>query len=331
LPVSYLFDVKALSPSDVWVAGHSAPDGRTNTPQVQVTHDGGSHWTPACLGVPAMGDTMAVHFTSPDDGWAMGWGWGAAGSANGHSFAAHTQDGGSSWSQATLPEGIAGLRDIAFTDKKHGFAVGAAQNAYPNDSVLLATDDGGATWKRSDLPGAGGVYAIDFADSAHGVIAGAGPDGHQILYTADGGASWQAATVPPGRGALHDIVLVDAERGFAVGDNAGILATMDGGRTWEKRVDTVEGGLMWGLTFSDPQHGWAVGGGTKGQVYGTTDGGTTWTYLSTTPGPSLQAVSFADAQHGFAIANQRPCLYSTTDGGVTWTGRALNGTVACTQ
>jgi photosystem II stability/assembly factor-like uncharacterized protein len=330
--VSYLFDVKALGPSDVWVAGHSAPDGRTDTPQVQVTHDAGSTWTPACLGVPAMGDTMALRFISPVDGWALGWGWGEAGSSNGHGFAAHTRDGGASWSQAALPDGIAGLRDVAFTDKSHGFAVGAAANAYPIDDVLLATTDGGATWQRRDLPVGGRVAAIDFADARHGVIAGSGAGGgHLILSTADGGDSWQVATVPPAGGALYDVVLLDADRGFAVGEKTGILATVDGGHTWEARLGTIEDGFLWGLSFSDPQHGWAVGGGVKGQVYGTSDGGMTWTHLATAPGPSLQAVSFADSEHGFAVANQRPCLYSTSDGGLTWTGRALTGTVACTQ
>jgi len=304
---------------------------------VQVSHDAGGSWTPACLGVPALGDARGVEFTSPNDGWTLGSGRGVRGASNGEAFAVRTTNGGASWSPAELPEGIAGLTDIAFVDKNHAFAVGSASATYPNpNAALLATDDGGATWRRQDLPVPGFVSAIDFADSRHRVIAGGGPDGHLILRTDDGGQTWEKAEVPAaqgttGRGTLHDVVLVDADHGFAVGDDAGILSTSDGGRAWEQRLATGHLPTLWILSFVDAQHGWAVGGLTKGEIFGTNDGGTTWTYLSTAPGPSLQAVSFADDLHGFAIANQRPCLYSTTDGGVTWTGRRLNGTAACTM
>ena len=137
--------------------------------------------------------------------------------------------------------------------------------------------------------------------------------------------------MPPGRGAVRDVVLLDAQRGVAVAENTGLLATADGGHSWEVRLPSTDDCCLWGMFFLDQQRGWVVGGGIHGQVYGTVDGGATWSHLATLPGPSLQAVSFADAAHGFAIANQRPCLYVTADGGVSWRGRRLDGKGECTQ
>jgi photosystem II stability/assembly factor-like uncharacterized protein len=58
----------------------------------------------------------------------------------------------------------------------------------------------------------------------------------------------------------------------------------------------------------------------QGLVYGTTDGGATWTAHDTGAAVILHAVSFSDAMHGFT-AGDGGTLLATDDGGKTWQPR----------
>src|SRR5579859_4086435 len=74
------------------------------------------------------------------------------------------------------------------------------------------------------------------------------------------------------------------------------------------------------LYFVDPSIGFSVNG--MGRIYGTTDGGQTFTKLLDQPGTYFRAVSFLDASHGFAanigtdyypgVTDTQP-LYETND------------------
>jgi photosystem II stability/assembly factor-like uncharacterized protein len=79
------------------------------------------------------------------------------------------------------------------------------------------------------------------------------------------------------------------------------------------------------LSFIDADHGWSING--LGRIYGTSDGGASWTKLLDQPGTYFRAVTFLDAQRGFAanigtdyfpgVTDEVP-LYRTADGGVSW-------------
>lgn len=69
----------------------------------------------------------------------------------------------------------------------------------------------------------------------------------------------------------------------------------------------------------DANTAFAVGGGT---IIKTTDGGQTWTKVSTSPGVALQSVYFLDANHGWAAGNYT--VVTTSDGGNTWTSTSVS-------
>ncbi|MEP0548117.1 MAG: FlgD immunoglobulin-like domain containing protein [Rhodothermales bacterium] len=65
-------------------------------------------------------------------------------------------------------------------------------------------------------------------------------------------------------------------------------------------------------SFLDPETGWIVN--PDGEIWGTTDGGTSWTFLDQVPA-YLRATVFVNEQHGFVgTLNQSNVLYETTDG-----------------
>src|SRR4029450_6482481 len=79
------------------------------------------------------------------------------------------------------------------------------------------------------------------------------------------------------------------------------------------------------IVFLDPAHGWLIN--TRGEVYGTEDGGLGWNRLGQFPqGVFPRSVGFADAQRGWVgnlniTAGQiQPdsSLFETTDRGRTW-------------
>ena len=103
--------------------------------------------------------------------------------------------------------------------------------------VILATNDGGNTWKTQDAGttnGAGQLGAVAFADTAHGwtvwgpVNANTAPT---ILATSDGGATWkeQDASSAGSSARLAAVAFVDATHGWTVGfggDESGVTGAV---------------------------------------------------------------------------------------------------------
>lgn len=128
--------------------------------------------------------------------------------------------------------------------------------------------------------------------------------------------------------ALHDVQLVGARLGWAVGDRGTVWRTVDGGQSWEFRSTPVIGSLR-SVCFLSDQIGWAVGGEVapysriaQGIVLGTTDGGQSWTVLARNGLPYLYHVSFFGLEEGIAVGsanNGFPTGVAVTrDGGKTW-------------
>jgi len=136
-------------------------------------------------------------------------------------------------------------------------------------SVILATSNGGATWKAQDVSGAGsGVLpeSVAFVDAMHGWAVGNG-----ILATSDGGATWKVQDYPSSADGwalnLYSVTFVDAMHGWAVGARGVILATSDGGASWHAQSSGSDDEFR-GVAFPNAAHGWAVGikGGGWGAV-----------------------------------------------------------------
>ena len=176
-----------------------------------------------------------------------------------------------------------------------------------------------------------------------------------VMVTTDGGNTWSSRDTAA-TGHLRTLDFIDANHGFAVGDDGLLVATNDGGKKWEVRqtgvkrhllaiqfvgqsgwaagvdgsiLHSADGGLTWkpqesgtkeaieGLYFLDASQGWAVGW--AGTILRTTDGGKTWTPSRTDAASwSLTSVYFRDPKDGWIVGFGGQILRSH-DGGVTWT------------
>jgi photosystem II stability/assembly factor-like uncharacterized protein len=115
---------------------------------------------------------------------------------------ASTTNGGADWTIKrldSLPEGVGWLAasEIFFLDPAHGWMnIASPVPHWGGAGVLLATTDGGNTWKQIvEVNGGGGYGPIRFTDPLNGWIAG-GPGDQSLYATNDGGRHWREVPVP---------------------------------------------------------------------------------------------------------------------------------------
>ena len=120
---------------------------------------------------------------------------------------------------------------------------------------------------------------------------------------------------------LLGVHFINADRGWAVGNNGLLVTTTNGGATWSTGsvgINTV----MRDVHFVDSNHGWAVGN--AGALRTTTDGGTTWTATPSGTTELLFDIYFVDANTGWAVGDNGTVIH-TTDGGATWSANSNSG------
>lgn len=263
-----------------------------------------------------------VSFVDPRHGWvfAVDVHGGLQPAWRRHAELDSTSDGGHTW-RWTIPRSCCG--SVSFLTPRQGFFVA--------DSQLLATTDGGATWKRvSRVPFAGGVPA--FVDADHGIVVvpKAG-----LYRTADAGRHWAAVHLPGGplpRIAVFGRRLVVPAEPEVRGEwRLVVYVSGDAGATWRERpaprwwVPLIGANDEQLFSAASPSV-WFAAGWRKLAV--TTDAGRSWQPIRVQLRPhwTIAGISFTSRSTGWAIFQQsgfsperQSFLMHTTDGGRHWT------------
>lgn len=339
--------IKMLDASAGW--GIGGLNG--NSDHVLRTSDGGLTWKDLTPPEPAPDDPQAhkkalgffmdaqkawVAFSAPDM------------TPPSQAYIWYTTDGGTSWDYSGLTEPALHIEsyvpsDLSFVDAQHGWMmahVGAGMNH--DYYALLATTDGGVTWKtlispQGDNSGTqggsksglvfttplDGWMTVDY----HGVVA--------IPYffkTNDGGTTWESIDLPAPP-ALPN--LFDQNQGYcdmtpptffsvtsadlvlnctqymnnASTKESFLYETSDAGASW--KVYAYPGGP---LQFINTQTAFALGR----DIQRSEDAGHTWAVVKTVNWDGQ--FSFVDSSTAWAVAtdNGQIALVKTTDGGAAW-------------
>jgi photosystem II stability/assembly factor-like uncharacterized protein len=142
-----------------------------------------------------------------------------------------------------------------------------------------------------------------------------------------GASPFSVSAMHPSDAAIRSLQFVDANEGWAVGDDGVIWHSIDGGQNWERQTSGVRASLR-AVHFLTPYTGWVVGrvdlpgGSSQGVVLATTDGGLKWTQVAANAIPGLNCVRFFNQRNGIAAGDGSDLyptgLFTTSDGGQTW-------------
>ncbi|NUP72092.1 MAG: glycosyl hydrolase [Gemmatimonadaceae bacterium] len=248
--------------------------------------------------------------------------------------------GGAQWTPVTSPTDVE-LRGLSVVSPNVVWASGQR-------GTVVRTTDGGRTWSRDTVPGAGALdlraIAATSALVAHAISIG---DSSRIYGTADGGRTWTRRWSATRKGTFLDAIRFwDARNGIAMSDPVDgrflLLVTADGGDSWQEVPASAlppalpgEGGFAASgscLTVAGHADVWfASGGASVARVYHSADRGRSWT-VSDTPiragvgSAGIFSVAFRDARNGVIAGGDyaKPTLRGrnlalTRDGGRTWT------------
>ncbi|KAB8140840.1 hypothetical protein F8S13_21565 [Chloroflexia bacterium SDU3-3] len=196
-----------------------------------------------------------------------------------------------------------------------------------DDGGLLATDDGGKTWRT--IYRGSPVAAAQRISASEGFVAS--EDG-QLLYTADGGQLWDVRTSGV---RLAELAFVSARYGYAQRAE-GLAFTGDGGRSW-RTVETPCAAQGASMARVGATTIFLICRAQPGQqppaLMRSDNAGLRWASIHRPPEQSWQAVTggaaqvgdmfFLNAYHGWLVVEldgqpRRSALRTTWDGGRTW-------------
>ena len=237
-----------------------------------------------------------------------------------------------------LESGVtARLRGVSAVNERVAWASGAG-------GTVLRTADGGTTWKRLAVPGAGKLdfRDVDAVDETTAYVLSIGPgEASRIYKTSDAGVTWALQFTNQDPKAFFDAMTFwTARDGLVVSDAVDgkfvLLRTGDGGGRGE-RVEVGVAALAGEGAFAASGTNIAVVGKriwvglNSGRVLRSIDGGKSWTVgvtgLESSESAGIFSIAFRDARHGVAVGGDYKQesravrnVAVTADGGVTWPG-----------
>lgn len=210
------------------------------------------------------------------------------------------------------------LYNVDFADAQNGVAVG-------QDGLIVKTRDGGKTWTQSKLelppeewrPGLPHIFTLSRGTDSQKIWA-AGPGG-TIVHSSDGGETWQDLSLHRDV-TLNGIAFVNDLEGWVVGEFGTILYTSDGGKTWQEQKNVqnlpkytrpelseedaikqrvpqlyLEDLFLISVAVNKDRQAYVTG--ESGILLTTTDGGATWTNVSSGGFNTLLSVAPPGAEH----------------------------------
>ena len=149
------------------------------------------------------------------------------------------------WKQVQVPVRAA-LTAVYFADDQHGWAVG-------HDAAIVATEDGGRTWKLQNFKPELEKPLLDvlFLDGSHGFAVGAYG---MFLKTEDAGATWTDVDAPAVRADevhLNSITRLGDGSLFIAGESGMLAVSADQGKTWTKLKSPYDSSLFGALPVGD--------------------------------------------------------------------------------
>ncbi|MCS7027545.1 MAG: YCF48-related protein [Bacteroidia bacterium] len=295
--------------------------------------------------------TQATGFTTPSRGitnvsivnpnvvWASAYD-GSGSSAIVHEFT-RTLNGGATWTPGVYnAPGISGYSTAQLFALNKDTAWVIMYNGSTGGGKVIRTNDGGANWfvqpTATFSPPAGFGNVIHFFNANEGFCMGDPNGGYYEIYTTtNGGTNWvrvPSSNIPPPLtaseyGLTNSYAVVGNKIWFGTTQGR-IYKSNNKGLNWTVHNTPFASNVyIVGLAFKDSLNGLAIGlvGSSNAGIIKTTDGGNTWTMLSTGITGGLDAkttIAYVPGTRGTyvigSIFGTMPGSAYTCDDGATW-------------
>jgi photosystem II stability/assembly factor-like uncharacterized protein len=231
-----------------------------------------------------------------------------------------SSNAGTNWVTKPSPN-VSSVFNIQFPNANTGYISGG--NAFQGIGEMSKTTNGGNNWTALSLPSplnSSQINGMSFINANTGWI---GSSGGGLRVTTNGGSSWitQTTTSPY----IISIGMVDVSRGFVLGD--GLYSTTNSGVSWVKNTNPYLSSVQFWIEMfvmsKDIVYlcGYGDNNGLSKLIIRTTDGGITWTDLTSNlnqySGFSVFNTKWLNLKHG-VVCGTNGLTAKTTDGGLTW-------------
>lgn len=284
--------INALISSDsdhVWAVGNSG--------NIFATIDGGRNWAVQISKTTA--NLIDGKFLNATDGWIVG----------DDGTLLETKDGGNTWHALTR-----GKRQY-FTDLYTNNTNNAIGWIASFDGTLYKTEDYGVTWESVLTQTHDDFFSVGFSDENHGIALDYLGNG---VFSTDAGRSWKPLYISPHGYASANSQLAFLTRNTVFANIGGtVMLSSDGGQRWKptEQLPSDPNHACTRFSFVDANRGWIICSGSE--IWGTTNGGTSWKRQATIDAESLSDINFFGANNG-AVVGRNGGIYVTNDGGTTW-------------
>jgi photosystem II stability/assembly factor-like uncharacterized protein len=258
-----------------------------------------------------------VFFLNQNLGWAAG-GYAVPLLNRTRSVVLKTVDGGANWRVVsnTMPPHI---KQIQFSDPNTGWAIGDCSSSF--GSGIYLTRDGGQTWQSHRLSERRQRHRWARADRQNQQMIGVSQSG-ELKFT-NSNRIEASGVLASSKQEFNDVVMVDRDQGWAVGNFGAIFQTHDAGLSWKALALPQEHSLPLTLidlqslaTTSSLSKIWAAG--RPGGCLVSIEKKSGAVNLHATPIRSaIHSIHFADPLRGWAVGDLG-IVIATTDGGETW-------------
>jgi len=239
------------------------------------TADAGATWTSDNAGIPSGVNLKSVSFLNETTGYVVGT---LSGAGKAYKYNSGT------WSEITLPAGVAQLWGIHMVDATHGWMVGFAGGGAPSGVALKTTDGSNWAYDATGLATNIQLYGVDATSTSNGWAVGQNTTTMKGVIARYSGGAW-TVTEKSDSNTLISIDMVNASTGFIAGFANGTggnfadgkaFKTTDGSTFNPMTVNLVGvplHSMLIAVSFVNANVGYMAGG--EGHVFKTVNG-TDW-------------------------------------------------------